>query len=49
MTTLDPDLVEGSRVMQLDYDKDDNTVFVEIIEGYYKGTTYWLPAEMVHF
>ena len=49
MTTLDPDLIEGSRVMQLDFDKEDNTVFVEVIEGYYEGITYWLPAEMVHF
>lgn len=49
MTTLEPDLIEGSRVMQLDFDKEDNTVFVEVIEGYYEGITYWLPAEMVDF
>ena len=49
MTTLDPDLIEGSRVIQLDFDKEDNTVFVEVIEGYYEGITYWFPAEMVDF
>ena len=49
MTTLDPDLIEGSRVIQLDFDKEDNTVFVEVIEGYYEGITYWFPQEMVVF
>lgn len=49
MTTLDPDLIEGSRVIQLDFDKEDNTVYVEVIEGYYEGITYWFPQEMVVF
>lgn len=49
MTTLDPDLIEGSRVIQLDFDKEDNTVFVEVIEGFYEGITYWFPQEMVYF
>lgn len=49
LLNLDPDLIEGSRVIQLDYDNADNTVYVEIVDGFYEGTCYWFPQEMVVF